>query len=498
MVVLMPADFPSLNGLERPRAWKWWVCGLLLLATMINYMDRVALNLKAVPILKEFGLNNIHYGYLESAFSTAFALGAILIGWLTDRWSVRWLYPAVVLVWSLAGVATGLAHGFAALLFCRFLLGLAESGNWPCALQTTKHLLKPSERTMGNGILQSGAALGAVLTPLAAALLVPDSGWRPLFVVIGLVGMFWGVAWLIVVRPRDLAIAPPPNTVSMMGVLGWLIVLYALDFAVHYQLSEAVWIGLPAPLVAKTIVTILGITIVVRWLGRATAGEEGVDRATFWRRFAVLAFLVVVINITWHFFRAWMPLFLQKQHGYTQRQMEWFLLGYYLSTDLGSIAAGVATLLLVRRGLGVHSSRLWVFGSCALVTTLSVAAAVLPPGPLLLGVLLVIGFACLGLFPNYYSFSQELTLRHQGKITGALGCICWVSVALMQEVVGSAAQTSGSYSSGMALVGLLPLVGLALLILFWDSQQRVAPLQGPDSGTIVRGKRRRKRRKIAR
>ena len=310
----MPSDSPASSGSERSRPWKWWVCGLLLLATMINYMDRVALNIKAVPIKTEFGLDDVGYGYLESAFSTAFALGAILMGWLSDRWSIRWLYPLVVLVWSLAGFATGLVHGFVALLFCRFLLGLSESGNWPCALQTTKHLLTPGERTMGNGILQSGAALGAILTPLVAALLVGEGGWRPLFIVVGLVGMFWGVLWLLVVGPRDLDIRQPPATVTMMGVLGWLVVLHVFDLAVHVWMADDGWMGGAAPLLSKAIVTVLGIAIVVRWLGRATAGEEGVDRDDFWRRFAVVALIVVVINITWHFFRAWMPLFLQNQH----------------------------------------------------------------------------------------------------------------------------------------------------------------------------------------
>ena len=117
----------------RGPSWKWLVCGLLLLATMINYMDRLTLNLMASRIKVAFGLDNRDYAQLESAFGSAFALGAIVMGFLADRWNVRWLYPAAVLLWSLAGFATGLVDGFAALLICRFLLGLSEAGNWPCA-----------------------------------------------------------------------------------------------------------------------------------------------------------------------------------------------------------------------------------------------------------------------------------------------------------------------------------------------------------------------------
>src|SRR5215831_13753151 len=112
----MPVDIPDLKLSARGSAWKWWVCGLLLLATMLNYMDRLTLNLTSVRIMFDFRLDERQYGLLESAFAFAFALGAIVAGWLADRWNIRWLYPAAVLAWSAAGFVTGLAHTFAALL----------------------------------------------------------------------------------------------------------------------------------------------------------------------------------------------------------------------------------------------------------------------------------------------------------------------------------------------------------------------------------------------
>src|SRR5262245_50193765 len=108
----------------RGAAWRWWVCGLLLLATMINYMDRVTLNLTSVRIMREFHLDDRDYAQLESAFAFAFALGAIVFGWLADRYTVRWLYPLAVIGWSLAGFSTGLVGSFLGLLACRFVLGL--------------------------------------------------------------------------------------------------------------------------------------------------------------------------------------------------------------------------------------------------------------------------------------------------------------------------------------------------------------------------------------
>jgi ACS family hexuronate transporter-like MFS transporter len=460
----MPALLPDVRLPERPRAWKWWVCGLLLLATMVNYMDRLVLNQTSTLIMRDFGLGAYQYGLLESAFGVAFAFGAIVMGWLADRWNVYWLYPAALLVWSLAGFATGLAGDFVTLLGCRFVLGLAEAGNWPCALRTTQRILPPAERAMGNSILQSGAAVGAVLTPLIVLGLVRWTGtWRYSFMAVGAAGALWVVAWLLSVRGRDLALSDVRPSASLLPVLGWLVALYAVDLGAHVLFAPAS--GLP--LLVKFAVTVLGAAGTFVWLARATAGEEALPRRDFFRRFWVLAVVVVAINMTWHFFRAWLPLFLQKQHGYGWEASNGFMTAYYLATDLGSLAAGFATLRLARRGVAVHRSRVVVFAACAALTTLSLPAALVPAGPLLLALLLVIGFAALGLFPNYYSFSQELTVRHQGKLTGALGCVCWLSMSLLHEVVGRSVEATGSYSVGVAAAGFLPLLALAALVLFW-------------------------------
>src|SRR5262249_59152512 len=86
----------------RGSSWKWGVCGLLMLATMLNYMDRLTLNQTATLIKAEMQLNHEQYGEIEEAFGIAFALGALLVGWMVDHWNVRWIYPAALLGWSAA------------------------------------------------------------------------------------------------------------------------------------------------------------------------------------------------------------------------------------------------------------------------------------------------------------------------------------------------------------------------------------------------------------
>src|SRR4051812_20117237 len=188
----------------------WGICGLMLLATMLNYMDRQALAQQATDIRGALALSPEDYGWLETGFGLAFAVGGIMTGTLADRVSLRWLYPAILLGWSAVGFLTGWVTTYRELFLCRIMLGFFEAGQWPCALAASQRLLTSQQRTLGNSILQSGASLGAIATPQIILLLNQGgpSGWRLPFQVVGAAGLVWIAAWLVAIRPRDLQIAP--------------------------------------------------------------------------------------------------------------------------------------------------------------------------------------------------------------------------------------------------------------------------------------------------
>lgn len=418
----------------RPPEWKWYVCGILLFATMLNYMDRQTLSVTITDISRELQLTDKQYGNLEAGFGFAFAIGGLLTGLVVDLVSVRWLYPIVFIGWSLAGFSTAFAEpigelvplamrgtlptGYVGLLVCRITLGFFEAGHWPCALVTTQRLLSAQDRPLGNSLLQSGAAIGAILTPLVVQALVSDmpGTWRAPFQVIGVLGLAWIVPWLLVVRESDLR---RPNKVAC-----------------------------PAD---DTIV------------GQSTPGM-----ATLLRRFGLLILTVVVLNLCFQFFRAWLPKFLREFHNYDRTAVNYFTSAYFIATDVGCLSVGLAVKRLTMAGWPVHRARMVTFTLCACLAALSTVAASLPRGPLLLVLLLAIGFGALGLFPNYYSLTQDLSTRHQGIVTGVLGFTTWTCTALMQMLVGERIDETGSYADGIFVVGLLPLLACAAILLFWN------------------------------
>ena len=395
--------------------------GLLLLATTINYMDRVTLAGASVRVTHELGLDDKQYGDLEVAFGWAFAAGSVVFGYLADRLRVYLLYPAILVGWSLMGMATGWSHGFGALLTCRMMLGFFEAGHWPCAVKTTFALLNERERTMGNSVLQSGASVGAVITPQILRMLMTDQAgsWRTPFIAVGAAGLLWVVAWLVMLRPRD----------------------------VDHEPAAA----------AKT-------------------DARGLIGILFGRRFWAVALLIVGAQIAWHIYRVWLMKFLETGRGYEEGGALKFNSLYFIATDVGCIIAGVVSLRLIRRrGMSAHDARRAVYaGACAL-TSLSVLIPWLGKGWALLGTLLLIGAGALALFPCYYSFVQELSATHVGRLTGLLSMWVWAVTSPMQHFFGALADQTKSYDLGLVIAGLAPWIGVASMRFLWRNDASAPP-----------------------
>jgi ACS family hexuronate transporter-like MFS transporter len=404
---------------------KWIICGMLLLASAINYMDRQTLANAAVRISREFGLSQTQYGNVEAVFGYAFAAGSLLFGWLADRLSVRTLYAWVLGLWSVAGIVTGLVTNYDQLLWCRILLGFFEAGHWPCAIRTTRLLLDERQRSMGNGLLQSGASLGAVITPLIMqALMTSDlRTWRVPFLVVGAVGMLWIVPWFWLLRGDDLR---------------------------------------PARASAAE---------------RAAGSSASFLQVILSRRMLVVFFVIACINTTWQILRAWLPKFLQEGRGYSEAHALGFNSVWFIATDIGCLAAGALAVWLARRRMSVHGARVLVFAACAFLCAGCLLVPWLGKGGLLLFVLCLAGAGALGVFPLYHAFTQDISPEHQGKITGVAGVAAWVVPAQIQKLFGMLADRTGSFDLGLALAGCLPF--LAIFPLWWFWMPRAAKSAAP-------------------
>jgi MFS transporter, ACS family, hexuronate transporter len=174
---------------------RWWIGGLLFLSTVINYVDRQTLSLLA-PFLKlEYHWTNTDYANILIIFRVGYTVGQTVMGRLMDRVGTRRGLSMTVLLYSLVGVATSLAQGFYSFAAFRFLLGTSESANWPAATKAVSEWFPKRDRGLATAFFDSGSSIGGALAPFIVLGIYFRWGWRPAFVLPGLLGFLWLILW---------------------------------------------------------------------------------------------------------------------------------------------------------------------------------------------------------------------------------------------------------------------------------------------------------------
>jgi ACS family hexuronate transporter-like MFS transporter len=405
----------------------------MMLATLLNYMDRQVLPQIATELKEAYGLDDARYGLVGRNFAWAFAVGSVFFGFVADRVGPRLLYPVVLVGWSAAGLATPLVRdpaftarfdfdepgsgAYAWLLYCRTALGFFEAGHWPCALLTARQILTAKDRPLGNGLLQSGASLGAVLVPLYIMVVRNlGGGWELAFWTIGGAGLVWVPLWLALVRRGDLSHPPPRDE--------------------HHG-----------------------------------AGPPAVPHPPFdWVRFVcvytALFAIILGISSSWQFIREWLPKYLKEARQFSADATDVIVPGYYITAEIGCFGSGLLVRWLVARGRTVHSARVASYAVFAAIT----AAAALAPlvgGWEAVALISVAGAGILGLHPLYYALGQELPAKHMAFLSGLLAAAAWFVVGAVQEAMGAHIKATGSYDVGFVIAGLAPLAGLVALLVLW-------------------------------
>ena len=176
---------------------QWRFIVLLMLSVNINFLDRGSLAAAAPAIASELFLSPTKLGVLLSAFSWTYPPFLLIAGWAVDRYSVKWVFAAGFLLWSLATLASGLTHSFNMLLALRLLLGIGESVAYPAYSKLVASGFREQARGFVNSLLDTGSKIGPGLAILIGGLMVARFGWRALFWTMGAASLLWLIPWII-------------------------------------------------------------------------------------------------------------------------------------------------------------------------------------------------------------------------------------------------------------------------------------------------------------
>jgi len=238
---------------------RWLLIWLCFLANAIGYIDRANLAIAAKGIQAEMGIDPAQMGLILSAFFWTYAFMQMPAGWVVDRIGVRISLTVAVVWWSLFTMATGAARTVSHFIAARLMLGLGESATMPSFTKTAFNWFPRSERGLACGIFNSGSVAGNVLSLPLVAWLIAVSGWRGAFVITGLIGLVWALAWWFIYRDpeRYRSVAPkqvdtllaervvPPPTAHIpwsslfkyRSIWGLMIGMFCLNFAIYFFLT---------------------------------------------------------------------------------------------------------------------------------------------------------------------------------------------------------------------------------------------------------------------
>ena len=184
---------------------RWWIIGLIFIATVINYIDRTAFALLWPQMGEDLGMDNSDYAFMLNVFMITYAASKFLSGRLYDQIGTRVGFIVSIVVWSSAAALHAVARGVLSLSIVRSLLGLGEAGLWPGAVKSNGEWFPVKQRALAQGIFNSGASIGNVIAPMVIVFLYAQFGWKSTYIILGAVGLLWVVPWYIInkSKPED-------------------------------------------------------------------------------------------------------------------------------------------------------------------------------------------------------------------------------------------------------------------------------------------------------
>jgi MFS family permease len=182
----------------------WKITFLLFLFMLVNFADKIVVGLAGVPIMTELKLEPEQFGLLGSSFFFLFSISAIIVGFIVNRVDTRWVILALAVVWALTQFPMVGEVSFTTLLICRIILGAGEGPAFSVAAHAVYKWFPDEKRTLPTAILSQGSAFGVILAVPALNWIIVNHTWHYAFGALGVVGLMWVVAWLILGREGPL------------------------------------------------------------------------------------------------------------------------------------------------------------------------------------------------------------------------------------------------------------------------------------------------------
>jgi len=378
---------------------RWWIVGLIAFATVINYIDRNALGIMWPEIWKDLGLEEADakkaYAAISTFFLISYALSKGLSGRLFDIIGTRIGFVISIVVWSVSAALHGLARGVLGFTIFRTFLGLGEAGNWPGATKSNAEWFPVKERALAQGIFNSGASIGAIVSAPLIAIVFGFVGWKMTFILMGALGLIWLIPWLWLNRGT-------PDKHPM-------ITKEERDYIIK------------------------GLAVVDE--EEKTSEED--DRVLSYRELIQYkeSWAVIIsrffIDPIWWLFVIWLPIYLNEAFGFNVKEIGFFAWVPYVGAALGAVFGGWLARKMIVGGSSVGKARKLIVIISGVIMLPGLIIGAFTSEPVMAVILIAIvlfGFQmAIGniqtLPSDYFSGKSVGTLAGMGEFSAALGSI---------------------------------------------------------------------------
>jgi MFS transporter, ACS family, aldohexuronate transporter len=397
---------------------RWWMMGLLMLGSVINYLTRATLAVAAPSVLKDLDITTQQYSWILSAFQFAIMLQP-LCGYVMDSIGLKVGFAIFAVAWSFVSMAHGLAASWQTLFGLRALLGFAEGSANPAGMKATSEWFPAAERGLAGGFFNMGASLGSMLAAPLVAWAILTHSWQFAFVLTGVIGLAWVALWLAFYQSpsKHKALSPEERNYILSG-----------------QESHLAGEGKPS------FSTILG-------------------QRNFWG-IAIPRFLA---DPTWGTLTFWLPLYLTTVRGFDLKQIAMFAWLPFLAADLGCMFGGTISIALQKRGVGLINARRTAF-TVGAVLMMGVAFVGFVDSPYVAVALLSLaGFAHQTLSVTVITMASDLFKRSEVATVAGMAGTCGNAGVLLFSLLMGALVTRIGYTPFFIGLAALDLLGAALL-----------------------------------
>jgi ACS family D-galactonate transporter-like MFS transporter len=181
---------------------RWSVLALLAIGVLISFIDRTSISstLADPDFVRHFALTDVDRGWINAAFFWSYGIFQVPMGWVADRYGVKWPYAVCFALWCIATTLMGAVTALESLVVLRLVIGVAEAIVIPASYRWIRHHFDESHHGLAVGILAMGNKFGPAFGAPVAAWFIVHASWKFMFIVTGLVGMTWLLPWLLLVR----------------------------------------------------------------------------------------------------------------------------------------------------------------------------------------------------------------------------------------------------------------------------------------------------------